>query len=329
MNTGTMANNSIKLITPDPSGQLIQSISRRLCLPITSTTLTMDLSNEITFSINETVRDQDVYIIMQIGSDRVNDHLVCLLIMIQAAKTASARKITVVLPNFPYARQDKRDRSRVPISAKLVADMITSAGGDHVVTMDLHASQIMGFFDVPVDNVYAEPYILKYIREKIELEGRREVIIVSPDAGGAKRAATLAEGLKSRFALIHKERVSRNELSRMVLVGDVSGKICVIVDDMADTCGTLVKASEILYQNGADKVIAVVTHGILSGDISLAKINGSRLELVVVTNTVDLKKKLPLCEKLQVIDISPLLAESIRRLHNGESVSYLYKDHSG
>ena len=279
-------------------------------------------NNEVSFSIRESVRDEDIYIISQISSGDVNDRLLELLIMINACKTASARRITAVIPNFPYARQDRKDKSRAPITAKLVADMLTTAGVNHIITMDLHASQIQGFFDVPADNLYAEPSVLRYIKENIDCNNS---ILVSPDAGGAKRAASLADRLDLNFALIHKERARPNEVSKMVLVGDVSDKISIIVDDMADTCGTLAKAADILLQNGSKQVIAIVTHGILSGN-AIKNINNSKLSKVVCTNTVPFEKKLLLCPKLDTIDISGVLAESIRRLHNGESVSYLFRN---
>lgn len=193
--------------------------------------------------------------------------------MINASKTASARRITAVIPNFPYARQDRKDKSRAPITAKLMADMLTTAGCDHVITMDLHASQIQGFFDVPVDNLYAEPSVVKYIKEHIPHD---DAIIISPDAGGAKRASLLSDRLNLNFALIHKERAKANEVSRMVLVGDVTDKVCIIVDDMADTCGTLAKAAEVLLEHNARSVIAIVTHGILSGK-AIENINNSKL----------------------------------------------------
>ncbi|ODQ65636.1 phosphoribosyl pyrophosphokinase [Nadsonia fulvescens var. elongata DSM 6958] len=243
-----------------------------------------------------------------------------LLIMIHACKTASARRITAIIPNFPYARQDKKDKSRAPITAKLVANMLQTAGCDHVITMDLHASQIQGFFNIPVDNLYAEPCTLRYIKDHI---GYENSIIVSPDAGGAKRAAGLADKLDLNFALIHKERQKANEVSKMVLVGDVQDKICILVDDMADTCGTLAKAAETLIANGAKSVIAMVTHGILSGE-AISKINNSPLDRVVCANTVPHEHLKAACPKLDNIDISPTLAEAIRRLHNGESISYLF-----
>lgn len=243
-----------------------------------------------------------------------------LLIMIHACRTASARRITAVIPNFPYARQDKKDKSRAPISAKLIANMLQTAGCNHVITMDLHASQIQGFFNVPVDNLYAEPSVLRWIRENL---AGQETVIVSPDAGGAKRATSIADRLDRGFALIHKERPRPNVVGRMVLVGDVVDKVAILVDDMADTCGTLAKAAATVKDHGAREVIAVVTHGILSGD-AITTLNNSCLSQIVVTNTVPLGDKVQRCKKLRVIDVSPTIAEAIRRTHNGESVSFLF-----
>ncbi|KAH3669203.1 hypothetical protein WICMUC_005042 [Wickerhamomyces mucosus] len=317
-----MGRNSIKLMASDVHRGLAELVAKRLGLKLTDVNLKRDSCGEVSFNINESVRDEDIYIIVQIGSGVVNDRVLELLIMINACKSASARRITAVIPNFPYARQDRKDKSRAPITAKLMADMLTTAGCDHVITMDLHASQIQGFFDVPVDNLYAEPSVVRYIRENFKYE---DAIIISPDAGGAKRAAGLADRLDLNFALIHKERARANEVSRMVLVGDVTNKICIIVDDMADTCGTLAKAAEILLENNAQKVIAIVTHGILSGN-AINNINNSKLERVVCTNTVPFEEKTKICPKLDTIDISSVLAEGIRRLHNGESVSYLFRN---
>lgn len=315
-----MATNSIKLLAPDVDRSLAERVSKRLGLDLSPIDVKREASGEVSFSIGESIRDEDIFIIMQIGAGPVNDKVFELLIMINACKNASARRITAVLPNFPYARQDRKDKSRAPITAKLMADMLTTAGCDHVITMDLHASQIQGFFDNPVDNLYAEPSVVRYIKENLDV---KNAIIISPDAGGAKRAAGLADKLDLNFALIHKERARANEVSRMVLVGDVTDKICIIVDDMADTCGTLAKAAEVLLENNAKSVIAIVTHGILSGK-AVENINNSRLERVVVTNTVPFEEKMTRCPKLAMIDVSGVLAEAIRRLHNGESISFLF-----
>lgn len=274
---------------------------------------------ETSVTIGESVRDEDVFLV-QSGCGEINDSLMELLIMIHACKTASARRITAVIPCFPYARQDKKDKSRAPISAKLVANILTVAGANHVITVDLHASQIQGFFNIPVDNLYAEPCVLKYIRDTTDVQN---IVIVSPDAGGAKRATAIADRLGVEFAIIHKERKKPNEVSRMSLVGNVEGKVCILVDDMADTCGTLGLAAETLISHKAIQVQAIVTHGILSNN-ALQVINSSPLDKVVVTNTIPHEEKKILCPKLATIDMSPTLAEAIRRTHNGESVSYLF-----
>ncbi|KAK9351464.1 phosphoribosyltransferase-like protein [Lipomyces doorenjongii] len=314
-----MSSNSIKLLAGNSHPELAKLVSMRLGIELAKIAVFQYSNQETSVTIGESVRDEDVFI-LQTGCGEINDNLMELLIMINACKTASARRITAVMPNFPYARQDKKDKSRAPITAKLMANMLQTAGCSHVITMDLHASQIQGFFNVPVDNLYAEPSVLKYIRENVDYGN---AVIVSPDAGGAKRAAALADRLDLNFALIHKERQRANEVSRMVLVGDVAGKVAILVDDMADTCGTLVKAAETLTTHGAVSVIAIVTHGILSGK-ACERIMDSRLTKVICTNTVPHDDKKIICPKLDTIDISPTLAESIRRLHNGESVSYLF-----
>lgn len=313
------ASNSIKLLAGNSHPELARLVAQRLDLELSNIAVSQYSNQETSVTIGESVRDEDVFI-LQTGCGEVNDYLMELLIIIHACRTASARRITAVIPNFPYARQDKKDKGRAPITAKLMANMLQTAGCDHIITMDLHASQIQGFFDVPVDNLYAEPTVLRYIKENLDYSN---AVIVSPDAGGAKRAASLADRLDLNFALIHKERQKANEVSRMVLVGNVEGKLCVVVDDMADTCGTLVKAADTLISHGAKSVIAVVTHGILSGR-AVERINSSPIEEVACTNTVPHGHLATSCPKLANIDISPTLAEAIRRLHNGESVSYLF-----
>ncbi|PWI68911.1 hypothetical protein PCL_01296 [Purpureocillium lilacinum] len=338
--------NEIKLISGSSHPDLSALVASRLGISVANT-MSLNYSNqETSVSIGESVRDEDVFILQSTAPGDVNDGLMELLIMIHACKTASARRITAVIPNFPYARQDKKDKSRAPISAKLIANMLQVSGcvrlyplsgtdprtcpfilvsltymsQNHVITMDLHASQIQGFFNVPVDNLYAEPSVLRWIRENLDVDN---CVIVSPDAGGAKRATSIADRLNTAFALIHKERPRPNVVGRMVLVGDVQDKVAILVDDMADTCGTLVKAAETVNQHGARKVFAIVTHGILSGK-AIDNINQSCLSGLVVTNTVPLGDKTERCPKLKVIDVSGTLAEAIRRTHNGESVSYLF-----
>ncbi|KAG0346822.1 hypothetical protein BG004_000743 [Podila humilis] len=315
-----MASNSIKIFAGNSHVELAKLVARRLGTELSKVVVLKYSNQETSVTIGESVRDEDVFII-QSGCGEINDNLMELLIMINACKTASARRITAIIPCFPYARQDKKDKSRAPITAKLIANMLTVAGANHVITMDLHASQIQGFFNVPVDNLYAEPSTLKYIVEQIP--DYQNGVIVSPDAGGAKRATSIADRLDLDFALIHKERKKANEVSRMVLVGDVKGKIAILVDDMADTCGTLGLAAKTLAENGALKVYAIVTHGILCGK-AVQVINDSVLTKVVVTNTVPHDDKKKICPKLDTIDISGTLAEAIRRTHNGESVSFLF-----
>ncbi|KAI5846589.1 phosphoribosyltransferase-like protein [Morchella snyderi] len=315
-----MSVNSIKLLSGNSHPELAKKVADRLGIELTKILVLQYSNQETSVTIGESVRDEDVFILQSTAPGDINDGLMELLIMINACKTASARRITAVIPNFPYARQDKKDKSRAPISAKLIANMLQTAGCNHVITMDLHASQIQGFFNVPVDNLYAEPSMLRYIHENFDY---KNAVIVSPDAGGAKRATAIADRLDLPFALIHKERSRPNEVSRMVLVGDVSDRIAILVDDMADTCGTLVKAAQTLKANGAKEVVAIVTHGILSGN-AIEAINKSELTKVVVTNTVPHAEKKKRCPRLETIDIAPTLAEACRRTHNGESVSFLF-----
>ncbi|PKY08120.1 phosphoribosyl diphosphate synthase, partial [Aspergillus campestris IBT 28561] len=283
--------------------------------------VTTRFSNGETFvSIGASVRNADVFI-LQTASEPVNDRLMELLIAINACKIASAKRVTAVIPCFPYSRQDKKDRSRGPITAKLVANMLESAGCNHVITMDLHASQIQGFFNIPVDKydslalLFAEKSMIEHIQHNY---GTDSLVVVSPDAGGAKRAATIADRLHVDLAIIHKERKVANQVSRMILVGNVAGKTAVLVDDIADTCGTLALAASILKEQGAEKCIAIVTHGFLSGP-SVKVIENSQLDRLVVSNTLPLPEHARSCSKIYQMDVSPTLAEAVRRTHNGES----------
>ncbi|XP_055620511.1 ribose-phosphate pyrophosphokinase 1 isoform X1 [Toxorhynchites rutilus septentrionalis] len=331
---------NIKVFSGSSHPDLASRIVDRLGIDL-GKVVTKKFSNlETCVEIGESVRGEDVYIV-QSGSGEINDNLMELLIMINACKIASASRVTAVIPCFPYARQDKKDkagddklamlmktnewkfRSRAPISAKLVANMLSVAGADHIITMDLHASQIQGFFDIPVDNLYAEPAVLKWIRENIA--EWRNSIIVSPDAGGAKRVTSIADRLNVEFALIHKERKKANEVASMVLVGDVKDRVAILVDDMADTCGTIVHAADKLVEAGATKVYAILTHGIFSGP-AISRINNACFEAVVVTNTIPQDGHMKDCPKIQCIDVSMMFAEAVRRTHNGESVSYLFSN---
>ncbi|KAK0522618.1 hypothetical protein OC834_006217 [Tilletia horrida] len=323
----SLATGSIKVFSGTSHPELAELVAKRLGQSLGKATVTRNDSGESIIRIAESVREHDVYIINTSCVSPTptgvpaspNTSLMELLIMIHACRVASARRITAVIPHFFYARQDKKDKSRAPISAKLIANMIQKAGCDHVITMDLHASQIQGFFDVPL---YAEPAALQYIREMVDCS---KAVIVSPDAGGAKRATSLADRLNLDFALFHKERKKANEVSRMVLVGNVEGKVAILVDDMADTCGTLDLAAERLVESGAERVIAIVTHGVLSGP-ALTRITNSKLERLVVTNTLPQSSNRSKCPKIDEIDISPFLAETIRRSHYGESVSILFNE---
>ncbi|KAL5012236.1 hypothetical protein ScPMuIL_010787 [Solemya velum] len=306
------------------SGSSHQDLTQKICDKLgiePGKVVTKKFSNgECCVEIGESVRGEDVYIV-QTGCSEINDMLMELLIMINACKIASACRVTAVIPCYPYARQDKKDKSRAPISAKLVANMLSVAGADHIITMDLHASQIQGFFDIPVDNLYAEPAVLKWIKENIP--DWRNSCIVSPDAGGAKRVTSIADRLNVDFALIHKERKKANEVATMVLVGDVKDRVAILVDDMADTCGTVCHAAERLLEAGAQKVYAICTHGIFSGP-AISRINNSMFEAVVVTNSIPQEERMKQATKIQCVDISMIMGEAIRRTHNGESVSYLF-----
>ncbi|XP_053716320.1 ribose-phosphate pyrophosphokinase 1-like [Synchiropus splendidus] len=311
---------NIKVFSGSSNPQLSQKIADRLGLQLGKVVSKKFSNQETCVEIGESVRGEDVFIV-QSGCGDVNDNLMELLIMINACKNASASRVTAVIPCFPYARQDKKEKSRTPISAKLVANMLSVSGADHIITMDLHASQIQGFFDIPVDNLYAEPTVLKWI--VVNIHDWQNCVIVSPHAGGAKRVTSIADRLDVDFALIHKEKKKANEEHRMILVGDVRNRVAVLVDDIADTCETICLAADKLVSSGAAKVYAIVIHGIFSGP-AIARLSRTCFEAVVVTNTIPQQEKILHCPKIKVIDISMILSEAIRRTHNGESVLYLF-----
>lgn len=311
---------NIKVFTGTSHPEIAKRIAARLGLDLGRATTKTFSNKETNVEIGESVRGEDVYIV-QSGCGDINDNLMELFIMINACKIASASRVTAVIPCFPYSRQDKKEKSRAPIAAKLLANLVSVAGADHVITIDLHSSQIQGFFNIPVDNLYAEPAITKWIKENIP--EWRSMVMVSPDAGGVKRMTAIADRLDIDFAIIHKERQRANEGDSTVLVGDVKNRIAIMVDDLADTCDTIVKGAETLRDAGASKIYAICTHGIFAGN-AVDKINGSCLEALVVTNTIPQEKNMKLCPKLQTIDISVMLAEAIRRTHYAESVSYLF-----
>jgi ribose-phosphate pyrophosphokinase len=273
---------------------------------------------EIQIEIDENVRSRDVFVIQSTCSP-VNENLVELLLMLDALKRASAARITAVIPYFGYARQDKKVAPRVPISAKLVADMLTVAGASRVITMDLHAGQIQGFFDIPVDNLFAAPVLVEFIRNNFN----DDLVIVSPDAGGVERARAFAKRLNAGLAIIDKRRETPNEAKAMAVVGDVAGKKVVILDDMVDTAGTLVEAAGAIMKNGAREVHAVCAHPVLSGP-SIERIEKSPLKTLVVTNTIPLRNNARSCKKIKVLSISELVGEAIVRSFRGDSVTSLF-----
>jgi len=313
---------NLKVFSGSSHPTLSDLICERLSIKPGRITTGKFANQETKVEIGESVRGRDCYII-QTTTDNVNDDFIEMLIIVNACKIASASRVIAVMPCFPYARADKKDRSRRPITGKLIANMVAVAGADAVICMDLHATQIEGFFDIPVDNLFAEPIILRWITENIPSVA--ECVIVSPDAGGVKRVTSIADKLNCEFALIHKERKRDNEVDKMVLVGDVGGKTTIIVDDMADTCGTMVMAANKLVELGAKQVFGIATHGILS-DPAIERLNNSPLEKMVVTNSIPQGHNLEQCDKLEVIDISVILSEAIRRTHNGESVSFLLQN---
>ncbi|KAI0078964.1 phosphoribosyl pyrophosphokinase [Panus rudis PR-1116 ss-1] len=317
--------NSIRILTGNSHPELANAVADRLNVPLTPCTVKKFSNGEINVKIAESIREEDVFII-QSGCSDVNDNLMELLILISACKGASARRITAVIPCYPYARMAQKDKSRAPITAKLVANMLAVAGCDHVITMDLHASQIQGFFDFPVDNLYSEPLMISYIKRNIP--DWQNGIVVSPDAGGAKRVTAIADKLGLDFAVIHRQRMTRAENAPEkveVLVGDVRDKVAILVDDMIDTGRTLSIAAKSLKDHGAKAVYALISHGLLS-ETKMSMIQDLPIEQLVVTNTVPQEQHSAGCNKLVTIDVSPTIAESIRRTHNGESISLLFGD---
>jgi len=302
--------------------ELAAEIVSNLSLPLGKAVVGQFSDGEVMVEIQENVRGRDVFIV-QPTCDPTNDNLMELLVMIDALRSASAGRITAVLPYFGYARQDRRPRSaRVPITARLVAKMLGTAGADRVLTMDLHADQIQGFFDVPVDNIYSSPVMLGDVwRQK-----HPELMVVSPDVGGVVRARALAKRLDDAdLAIIDKRRPRANESQVMNIIGDVKGRSCVLVDDLVDTAGTLCKAADALKERGAAKVVAYCSHAVLSGP-AVDNIRKSALDELVVSNSIPLKPDAQTCEKIRQLSVAGLLAETMRRINNEESVSSLFVD---
>ena len=308
----------MKLMTCNSNKDLSSEIASILNLPLTDVTIKKFADEEMFVEINENVRGQDVYLI-QSTSKPANDHLIELLICVDALKRASAKQITAVMPYFGYARQDRKPGPRTPISAKLVANLITTAGANRVLTIDLHAGQIQGFFDIPVDNLYAAPILVNDIRDNFSLE---DTIITSPDVGGVVRARYIANKLDVNLAIVDKRREKANVSEVLNIIGDVKNKDCILIDDIVDTAGTLTNAADALLSEGAKSVSAYVSHGVFS-EPALERLKNSKLKELVTTNTIreiSNEKK----SKIRRLSIAPLIAEAVKRIDNYSSVSSLF-----
>ncbi|GBE14473.1 MAG TPA: ribose-phosphate pyrophosphokinase [Proteobacteria bacterium] len=310
--------NRIKLFTGNANPELAQSICSNLNEPLGNAVVRDFSDGEIMVEISENIRGTDVFVI-QSTSRPGNRTLMEMLILIDALKRASAWRITAVIPYFGYARQDRKVAPRAPITAKLVANLITVAGSDRVLTMDLHAGQIQGFFDIPVDNLYAAPVLLSYL-DRLHLE---DIVVISPDAGGVERARAFAKRLKAGLAIIDKRRTGPNVSQVMHIVGDVKGKDVVIVDDIVDTGGTLVQGMESLLEAGARRIFACATHPVFSGS-AIERLAQSPAERIIVTDTIPLQPEAKECDKIVQLNVAGILSEAIRRTHNHESVSSLF-----
>ncbi len=307
-----------KLFAGNSNPMLAEAVARHLDTPLGKIDVGTFSDGEVNVEIHENVRGMDCFVI-QSTSSPANNHLMEMLIMIDALRRSSAQRITAVIPYYGYARQDRKVRPRVPISAKLVADLISTPGTDRLLCIDLHAGQIQGFFNIPVDNIFATPVMLEEIRRRYP----GPLTIISPDAGGVERSRAYAKRLGANLAIIDKRRQSANVAEVMNIVGDVEGQTCVIVDDMVDTAGTLTESARALEREGASAVYAVITHPVLSGP-AVKRIVESPLKELVVTDTIPLRPDAQDCPKLRVVSIAPLLGEAIRRINNEESVSSLF-----
>jgi ribose-phosphate pyrophosphokinase len=310
--------NEFRIFTGNSNPDLAKKICQYLSVPLGDAKVKTFSDGEIQIEVRENVRAKDIFVI-QSTCCPVNDSLVELLLMIDGFKRSSAQRITAVIPYYGYARQDKKVAPRVPISAKLVANLLTVAGANRVITMDLHAGQIQGFFDIPVDNLFAAPVILDYIKTKFN----NNLVIVSPDAGGVERARAFAKRLGADLAIIDKRRDAPNQAKAMAVIGDVEDKVAIILDDMVDTAGTLTEAAEALSNQGAKEVHACCSHPVLSGP-AIDRIKNSVLQTVVVADTIPLTSEALDCDKFKVLTISKLIGEAIIRSHRGDSVTSLF-----
>ncbi|GIX17415.1 MAG: ribose-phosphate pyrophosphokinase [Rhodothalassiaceae bacterium] len=309
----------MKILTGNANPPLAEAIAAYLNIPLTKASVKRFSDQEVFVEIHENVRGEDVFVV-QPTSFPANDNLMELLVCIDALRRASARRITAVIPYFGYARQDRKPGPRTPISAKLVANLITTAGADRVLTMDLHAGQIQGFFDIPTDNLYALPVFVRDIRERY---GTEDLMIVSPDVGGVVRARAHASRLGVPLAIVDKRREQAGVSEVMNIIGDVEGRRCILVDDIVDSGGTLCNAAEALLEKGAKEVLAYVSHGVLSGG-AVARISSSKLAELVITDSIMATEAVRVSKKIRRITIAPLLAEAIHRISHETSVSSLF-----
>ena len=310
------------VFTGNANPAMAAEIAQHLGIEVGAASVGRFSDGEVTVEINQNVRARDVFVVQSTCAP-TNESVMELLIMVDALKRASAERISAVIPYFGYARQDRRPRSsRVPISAKMVADLLQTVGVARVLTMDLHADQIQGFFNIPVDNIYASPVLLGDLRQK----NYDDLIVVSPDVGGVVRARALAKQLGCDLAIIDKRRPKANVSEVMNVIGEIEGRNCVIMDDMIDTAGTLVKAAEVLKERGAKKVYAYCTHPVFSGPAVERISKGNALDEVVVTNTIPLSESGRACKKIRQLSVAPLIAETIQRIAKGESVMSLFSD---
>lgn len=311
--------NNLKLLSGNANRPLAEQIASSLRKKLCAATVTHFSDGETWVEIEENVRGADVFVI-QPTCHPSNENIMELLIMIDALKRASADRITAVLPYYGYARQDRKISPRTPISSKLVADLITAAGTDRVLTMDLHAGQIQGFFDIPVDHLFAKPVLIEYLKKRFANDN---IVVVAPDAGGAERARSFAKLLEFPMAMVDKRRDRPNESEVMHIVGDVGGRYAVLIDDIIDTGGTMVGAAKALMASGATGVFACCTHAVLSGP-AYEHINESVIGELIVTDTIPLRKPAPECRKIKVLSVAELLGKAIERIHNADSVSSLF-----
>ena len=309
----------MKILSGTSNPKLSKDISKQLKLKLVNTNIKRFSDGEIYIEINENIRGNSVFVI-QSTSNPANDNLMELLLVIDALRRSSAKNITAVIPYYGYARQDRKVAPRTSISAKEVANLLTNAGASRIVTVDLHAGQIQGFFDMPVDNLFTTPLFAKYIKRKFK---NKNLICVSPDVGGVQRTRGLATRIKADLAIIDKRRPAPGKSQVMNIIGNVKGKTCIIVDDIIDSGGTIVNAVEALKKNGAVDVYVFITHAVLSGD-AVAKIKKSKIKKLIITDTIDNSQKIKNNNKIEVLSISSLMAEAIKRISNSNSVSDLF-----